>query len=177
MLMDIDISNLADGQSREFSFEFAEAAELFGERLVHFNEPVTIKGSATAVGEDVAVFAEIKAKPVFHCDRCLTEVKKDISVSVSDVYFQNPESEECYRYTGGVISLDELVKERFVLSFPEYVVCKKDGKGLCPSCGTDLNINKCNCKDTDRESRDNPFAVLSELTSGGKNGSTKKKNI
>ena len=50
------------------------------------------------------------------------------------------------------------------LSMPMTVKCKPDCKGLCPVCGTDLNVSQCSCgrADTPSETR-KPFAALEDL--------------
>ncbi|MDR3262940.1 MAG: DUF177 domain-containing protein [Clostridiales bacterium] len=177
--MDIDLSNASEGQSYNFSFRLDGAEDLFGERLVRFETPVLVDGVYIRLDDSVAVTAIIDATVVFNCDLCLTEVVKKLSVKVGEVFLRasdERDGEDGYFFDGKTLSLDGMLNEKFMLSFPEYVRCKKDCKGLCPICGCDLNINKCNCEEKDDESG-SPFAALKDFSSGGKNGSTKKKNF
>ncbi len=63
-------------------------------------------------------------------------------------------------YSGEKIDLSEFLKEQIVLSLPYKLLCKEDCKGLCPKCGTNLNIEKCNCKNNWEDSK---FAVLRNI--------------
>jgi uncharacterized protein len=42
-------------------------------------------------------------------------------------------------------------------------LCEEDCKGLCPTCGADLNEGPCACDSSDDIDPDNPFAVLRNL--------------
>ena len=46
------------------------------------------------------------------------------------------------------------------LNIPIKKLCSYECKGLCPVCGTNLNLTKCNCENQFNE---NPFAKLKEL--------------
>jgi uncharacterized protein len=49
-------------------------------------------------------------------------------------------------YTGDEIDLGPLVGEQAILSLPTRAVCREDCRGLCPSCGANLNTDPCACK-------------------------------
>jgi uncharacterized protein len=44
------------------------------------------------------------------------------------------------------LNLDELVEEDVNLALPTKYLCKDDCKGLCSSCGKNLNNGQCDCK-------------------------------
>ena len=44
------------------------------------------------------------------------------------------------------VSLDQFVYENLVINIPMRVVCREDCKGLCPSCGANLNVETCTCE-------------------------------
>ncbi len=51
-------------------------------------------------------------------------------------------------YTGKQIDLTPAMREQILLSIPPSPVCREDCKGLCPSCGKDLNDGACGCDRT-----------------------------
>ena len=82
------------------------------------------------------------------CGRCAKELTKDLCVSAefgvtrklsedSDEYVEAPE---------GMLDVEELSRTLFYLELPQRVLCKDDCRGLCPVCGTDLNLSTCSCK-------------------------------
>ena len=66
-------------------------------------------------------------------------------------------------YENDAIDLDQLVRERFEMSLPMKPLCGEDCKGLCPTCGVNLNRGACDCR---RDWDDPRFAVLKQLESG-----------
>jgi uncharacterized protein len=49
-------------------------------------------------------------------------------------------------YTDETLDLGELMHEQFVLALPMKPLCSETCKGLCPTCGTNLNKATCDCK-------------------------------
>ena len=72
-----------------------------------------------------------------------------------DVYPLDPRAEE--------LDLRPAVREQWLLSVPAYVLCRDDCKGLCPSCGADLNRGACTCPP--QETRDPRWDALRKLES------------
>jgi uncharacterized protein len=46
-------------------------------------------------------------------------------------------------FDGKTIDLDPIVREQVLLALPVTVLCREDCKGLCPTCGQDLNEKDC----------------------------------
>jgi uncharacterized protein len=43
------------------------------------------------------------------------------------------------------IDLRPAVREQWLLAVPAFTLCRDDCRGLCPSCGVDLNAGDCGC--------------------------------
>jgi uncharacterized protein len=56
-------------------------------------------------------------------------------------------------YSGDEIDLTPLVGEQAILALPTRAVCREDCRGLCPSCGINLNNETCTCKTTTTDPR------------------------
>src|SRR5215217_2766027 len=48
-------------------------------------------------------------------------------------------------YRDEQIDLNELLREQFYLALPMKPLHAEDCKGICPQCGTNRNINPCDC--------------------------------
>ena len=48
-------------------------------------------------------------------------------------------------YDDEQIDLKHLIMEQFQLALPMKALCNDACKGLCPTCGTNLNTGSCNC--------------------------------
>ena len=89
------------------------------------------------------------------CARCLGEAKMRETVEFSEVIPIYRESVERNA------DAEKLFLDAILLSAPNRLLCSKECKGLCPKCGTNLNISTCSCKDEPDEF--NPFSSLKDL--------------
>jgi uncharacterized protein len=64
-----------------------------------------------------------------------------------------------------------LVREKILLSIPMKPLCGEDCRGLCPRCGTNLNIEDCDCADEITDDRFSALAKLNEDNEGEQYGS------
>ncbi len=113
---------------------------------------------------------KISGQVVLPCNRCLEdtvftldhdfdefEAYPDVDGSASDSNDLMPE-ESLVTLKDGILFLDlaSLLWEEFSLALPDKPLCRSDCKGLCPSCGRNLNLGTCGCA---AESSDSLFAV------------------
>jgi len=49
-------------------------------------------------------------------------------------------------FEGDEIDLSDTIYEGIVLAYPMKSLCHEDCRGLCPSCGTNLNKKQCSCE-------------------------------
>lgn len=63
-------------------------------------------------------------------------------------------------YEESGLSLEDVVREQVLLSLPTRTLCSEDCKGLCPSCGQNLNSASCNCDPAAADPRWNALAGL-----------------
>lgn len=64
-------------------------------------------------------------------------------------------------FDGRQIDLGGIVREQILLALPiDAPLCREDCKGLCPSCGKDLNQAECGCE---RKPKDPRWAALESI--------------
>jgi uncharacterized protein len=63
-------------------------------------------------------------------------------------------------YQDDVIDLGQLMQEQFYLALPMKPLCTEGCRGLCPTCGTNLNRGTCTCSTRWEDPR---FAALKAL--------------
>jgi uncharacterized protein len=71
------------------------------------------------------------------------------------------ETEIGYYEESGLL-LEDVVREQVLLSLPGRTLCTPDCKGLCPSCGQNLNSAPCDCDKTSVDPRWNALAGLAD---------------
>ncbi|MBI2828672.1 MAG: DUF177 domain-containing protein [Acidobacteria bacterium] len=91
------------------------------------------------------------------CSRCLEPVRLSIAVPFDLRYLPASEAStdverevddedlETSYYRNDEIDLNELLREQFYLALPMKPLCRKECRGLCAQCGTNLNTGICEC--------------------------------
>jgi uncharacterized protein len=115
-------------------------------------EPLRVTGRLSSAGSGRFYWhGKLSGDVTVPCRRCLA----DATVHVQDeshVIFAEEGSEEAE--DPDVYVLDErsnqldlrpVVREQWMLNVPAYAVCREQCKGLCPTCGNDLNNGPCDC--------------------------------
>ena len=108
------------------------------------------------------------------CSRCLEPLSYKIQSRVSSHYVPRQETEslnadvelhasdiEMEYFSDDRIDLTQAVYDQMILSLPLVRLCKPDCQGICPQCGANRNLVKCQCSDMD--SIDPRLAVLKTL--------------
>lgn len=80
------------------------------------------------------------------CVRCLSPYGQALALDLDDLFVFPPakatESLLSIPETG-LLDLNPLVREYFLLAFPLQPLCRPDCRGLCPECGANLNETAC----------------------------------
>ena len=145
--MIIDIKKLKQSGKDECAFCFQTEVESGAITLpgAEFNAPATINGTLTLSGKNVFVEGEITYSLKAPCSRCLKETVYTAVVPFDEEFSEDPDSDEAYKFSKGLVDLTEMTREKIILSMPMAVLCKEDCKGICPSCGANLNETQCDC--------------------------------
>ena len=93
------------------------------------------------------------------CDRCLETVEIPFSIQIDkelplqSEYSDTVEKEddgsmdEADSYMeDGELDVDRLIYNEILVNWPAKVLCKPDCKRICPKCGTNLNLENCDCE-------------------------------
>ena len=120
-------------------------------------EPLMIRGAANLLADDMEVRGQLATTMEVICARCLEPMRHAVDLSFNLVYrpistmtrgdeFQVPRGEEELGfYHGNGLLLEEVAKEQVLLSLPIKSICRGDCRGLCPTCGRNLNRESCDC--------------------------------
>ena len=109
---------------------------------------------------------KLKATGDAQCGRCLETFEFVWNAPVEIVILRNIDRDGdqgdtvVLHQSRGLVDLSEAVSECLTLAFPLTTYCQEDCKGLCPTCGIDLNKQSCDCKEEDIDPR---WAALDNL--------------
>ncbi len=125
------------------------------------NEWVHVLGEAVGTNMDgryVLVIGKAVGKVPLECSRCLVafeqvlEAPFEAQCAISTFHLLAEglpvdEGEEVTAiFDANSADLWELVRQALVVNLPMQPLCRPECKGLCPSCGTNLNETRCDCR-------------------------------
>jgi len=112
--------------------------------------------------DGIRVKGKITGSVSMQCTRCLEEYRQDLDIGVDEFYrrpglgavtgdgkrlaYADVQEEDEYIIEEGVIDLSLLVNDAVMLSLPIKHLCSEECRGLCQSCGTNLNEGECGCE-------------------------------
>lgn len=132
--------------------------------------PLQINVTAELSGAEIRVRGRLSTTLEASCDRCLGSVALPLESDFDLIYrpMQTIAKEEEIEirddelevgfYSGDGIELADVASEQVMLALPMKVICGADCRGLCPVCGTNLNVSSCDCSVSPQ--KDSPFASL-----------------
>jgi uncharacterized protein len=142
-----------------------------GTALTAFTAVLNLKPMS---GGTIHASGRVQAEPELECSRCVVrfryKIDSEFSIDISPVAAMGQLHE--HELTGGELETgfyegDELepvdvVKEQLLISVPMVPVHSPDCKGLCQTCGADLNKGDCGCGNKGHEDF-SPFSKLKDL--------------
>ena len=106
------------------------------------------------------------------CSRCLETFVRAQTIELNEEFvpvvdvntgvgLPEPDDPDVFRLTPDhMLDLGEAIRQYAILENPLQPLCDDGCKGLCPSCGVNLNLETCNCRPSDPES---PLGSLGKL--------------
>ena len=144
-----------------------------GPDLYSFAEPLQWSVDITNTGDAFLVSGTVEGQAVTACGRCLGdavfdligEVEGYLVIGEGDAPDDLDEDEFDVLPPDNTIDLEPLLQAALLLELPRVPLCQDDCKGLCATCGKNLNEGPCDCAPAADQSvaAENPFAKLADL--------------
>ncbi len=123
-------------------------------------KPLVWNATAERVGEEIRIAGSLDTTLEITCSRCLEPAQIPVSRpfdlffrQCDEVMFDEDDEIELTDkdtrtdfFSGTKLALAEILHEQVLLALPMKVLCKLDCKGLCPTCGINLNLKNCTCQ-------------------------------
>jgi uncharacterized protein len=132
--------------------------------------PLEVRATAELVEGHIRVFGQMHTRLEMPCARCLEGVVEEVSRDF-DLYYRpmngiRREEEvqlkegdtEIGFFEGDGIFLSAVLSELVNLQVPMKTICRSDCRGLCPTCGANLNHEDCRCEAPAPDARLQPLA-------------------
>lgn len=123
----------------------------------YFLEPVDYDISLVKEGEKIKAKGRIKTTISIKCVRCLENFELKINsnfdiilfpinlIEITSTSLDSDEMEYIF-YEGNKIDITKILVEQINLYIPIKPICKSKCHGICPNCGVNLNLDKCECE-------------------------------
>jgi uncharacterized protein len=110
---------------------------------IHSYKDIEYKLNVSLVNDSILVKGTAKTVFKARCGKCLNLF--NLKVCCKDI---------CHLYesnNNNKIDLTEDIREDILISLPHKIICSDSCKGICFTCGKNLNLEKCACS-TEKES-------------------------
>ena len=97
-------------------------------------EPFEVEAFVTKVDQELVVNAAIRCPLRLTCARCLEQFASVVTTDALLSYKVQPTD---------VVDMTEDVRQEIILAYPVRPVCRPTCRGLCVSCGQNLNVASC----------------------------------
>jgi uncharacterized protein len=151
----------------DFDYETGEAADkdyldLLGAEKI---DCIRISGYIAQENGFPVITYDIDASFTAECARCNIETEQVITASGKKYLAGKSEGKDdndsyYVLENAGIIDLDEFLTEFLGLEVPLRYLCSEDCKGLCQTCGKDLNGGECGCP---KKAKNPAFKVLDDF--------------
>lgn len=143
-----------------------------GRQDVYRTGPLHVSLQVTGHEGFIEVDGKLTADLELACVRCLDPVKEHTVIRFSEVFkrassdevrdedLEEEEDSDFIEVNADRLDLKPYVEEALQLFIPFAPLCSHDCKGLCQTCGENLNEHKCSCP---TEKTDYRFEALKDL--------------
>lgn len=137
MTMRIDLARLSEERPLSLSASWDAKSRELDAPGIRFEEPVRIAVSAKRDSGLAVAQVDVRSRATMTCARCLCAFVMDVERSFKLAYALD--------ISEPVIELDDDIRQELILSYPQKVLCREDCRGMCSTCGADLNKEECKC--------------------------------
>jgi len=155
----LDLTEIAQHVGKQMSYQVDEPASSIED--VPVLSPIQGTLRFTNTGDLLLVRGYLHATVEMECSRCLRlfempllcEVEEQVELrAVAARPFEHPqvtiipEEGDNLFLEGNILDLSELIRQMLIVSLPIKPLHDPQCKGLCPTCGADLNEGECSCE-------------------------------
>lgn len=173
--------NVARIQDKPFSLQTEEPVESFpvlsgmqSEGECVFSGPIRSEVTVTREFDHMRVSGRVRAEVTLVCSRCIASYNEEVD-SHFTIFFRKGTPQDIVEeeeielgeedlisafYSGDEIELAHEIEEQVAMGIPLKPLCREECRGLCPTCGTDMNLSSCSCQ---REQTSLKFSALKDF--------------
>ena len=177
LVIEIPAELFAPAESSSYAGELAISSFEFGPDEYRAARPLSWNASITNVGGALLVSGTVKGQVTTACARCLEDAAFDVEGEIEGYFLiegegEAPDDMEEDEFDvlpeDNKLDLEPLILAAVYVELPLIPLCREDCKGICPTCGANLNEGPCDCvpdasDEDDGINPNNPFPALKGL--------------
>lgn len=141
--MYIDLISIMDNKGSEIDFNGVVDSS---DNSISVNSKIS--GKVTNFSGSLEFNAHVMSSVTAVCARCLATVTTEMNFEITEVVGEDEDS-----LVGTVLDVGSIVEKNVFMNMPMKFLCSLDCKGLCSSCGKNLNFENCSCNDVEIDER------------------------
>jgi len=122
-----------------------------GFQSVKVKKPIQGKGRIYFTSDGMFLNLTAEALIESSCSRCLKDFEETLQMKLNYEIVSSKKAEEMDQEEDilvvdqDVMDLEKVIIEELIMKAPMKPLCKEDCKGICNSCGQNLEEGSCNC--------------------------------
>ena len=116
---------------------------------IRLREPFEVEAVMSVADRELVVNVDIRCPVHPVCARCLEEFDSTVTARTLFTYQVHPTD---------IVDITDDVRQEIVLAYPMVPICRPDCKGLCRTCGHNLNRAACSHQAADSRGADEPHS-------------------
>lgn len=132
-----------------------------------FQQPIFAKLNIYKGMHEITFKGKLNTDLNLVCDRCLEPYKLNLEASFQSILapiksLSSDIDENIIPMTPQTneVDLTPFTRDALLIEIPMKKICSENCKGICPSCGKNLNINTCRCENKKIDDRWKPLENL-----------------
>lgn len=117
-----------------------------GSEMVKYSKSIKFNGFLRRKKEVIELVGDVDTEVLLNCSRCTKAFSYEVKVHIEEEISNTDDCEIISTNTEN-IDIYEIIENSILLELPVKRLCKEDCKGLCQTCGKDLNLGQCSCTD------------------------------
>lgn len=165
--MKLDLSEIAGNLGKAYHYDIRE--QCVESQDFRCTSPIIGAIDFTNTGRLIIVRGSFSTNVELDCSRCLEKLAMPVEVKIEEQlpirnFLVEPVEDEDFEedeissfFENNIFDLSEYIRQAIVVQLPIKPLCSDACRGLCPTCGTNLNERPCDCPVT---IQDSPFSAL-----------------
>ncbi len=146
MIIDLSEKNDKSYDKENVNIEFNKDSFSYSGEIIKYSKPIKFDGFLRRKKGVFELLGDVRTELFLNCSRCMKVFPYEVNIHIEEE-LSNTEDCEIISINTDNIDVYEIIENSIILELPVTRLCKDDCKGLCQTCGKDLNLGQCSCSD------------------------------